>query len=155
VRYAQQTSVSVEKSRGEIERTLVRYGATSFVYGWQGDAAVIQFDANDRRIKFSLPLPDRAHPEFTRTPGGRRTRSPQDAARAWEQACRQRWRALALAIKAKLEAVDCGIATFEEEFFAHIVMPNGQTVSRILAPQIDAAYKSGRMPRLLLEGGAA
>ena len=34
----------------------------------------------------------------------------------WEQACRQRWRALALVIKAKLEAIDAEISTFEEEF---------------------------------------
>lgn len=30
--YADNTSVSVEKSRGEIERTLGRYGATAFGY---------------------------------------------------------------------------------------------------------------------------
>jgi hypothetical protein len=33
-RYAENTSVSVESSRGEIERTLQRYGAASFAYGW-------------------------------------------------------------------------------------------------------------------------
>jgi hypothetical protein len=29
-RYAENTSVSIEKSKGEIERTLVKYGATKF-----------------------------------------------------------------------------------------------------------------------------
>lgn len=32
-RYAETTSVSSESSRGEIERTLSRYGASSFMYG--------------------------------------------------------------------------------------------------------------------------
>jgi hypothetical protein len=32
MKYAAQTSVSVEKSRAEIERTLVRYGATKYAF---------------------------------------------------------------------------------------------------------------------------
>ena len=35
-----------------------------------------------------------------------------------DQACRQRWRALLLVIKAKLEAVTAGISTVETEFLA-------------------------------------
>ena len=31
--YAQQTQVSTDKSRAEIERTLQRYGADQFMYG--------------------------------------------------------------------------------------------------------------------------
>ncbi len=42
-RYADNTGVSVENSRGEIERTLQRYGAESFAYGWEAGRAVVQF----------------------------------------------------------------------------------------------------------------
>lgn len=148
-RYAENTSVSTEKSRGEIERTLQRYGATGFMYGWQGDRAAVQFDMHARRIRFELPLPDPKDRAFTQTPNGRRTRTPAQAAEAWEQACRQRWRALSLAIKAKLEAVECGITDFESEFLAHIVLPGGQTVGRWMLPQIAETYQTGRMPPLL------
>lgn len=41
--YAQNTEVSVEKSRAEIERTLQRYGATKFMYGSDTNRAVIAF----------------------------------------------------------------------------------------------------------------
>ncbi|WP_242394821.1 hypothetical protein [Anaeromyxobacter oryzisoli] len=34
-RYAQGTSVPMERSRAEIERTLVRYGASGFAYAWE------------------------------------------------------------------------------------------------------------------------
>lgn len=34
-RYAATTEVTSEKSRAEIERTVSRYGATGFMYGWQ------------------------------------------------------------------------------------------------------------------------
>jgi len=63
--------------------------------------------------------------------------------------CRQKWRALALVIKAKLEAVESGISVFEDEFMAAIVMPNGRTVSEEIRPRIAAAYESGNMPALL------
>lgn len=113
--YAADTTVSTENSRAEIERTLRRYQADAFAYGWDGNKAMIQFDAQDRRIRFVLPLPERDDPSFTRTPGRGLTRNAEAAERAWEQGCRQRWRALALCIKAKLEAVESGISTFEEE----------------------------------------
>lgn len=146
-RYAERTTVSTEASRSEIERTLRRYGADSFMYGWEASRAAVQFSMNGKRIKFELPLPDRNADEFTHHSRGRRT---ADAALAlWEQACRQRWRALNIAIKAKLEAVEVGITTFEEEFLAHIVMPGGETVGDWMVPQIERAYLTGTMPPLL------
>lgn len=148
-RYAENTQVSSEKSRSEIERTLTRYGASGFVYGWQGSNAVVAFEMNDRRIKFVLPLPDKTSREFTHTQGRGSKRSPEDVQRAWEQGARQRWRALALAIKAKLEAVASGITTLEEEFMAHIVLPSGQTVGAWMTPQIESAYQNKKMPPLL------
>jgi hypothetical protein len=147
--FAEKTSVSSEQSRSEIERILTRYGATSFMYGWQGDSAVVAFEMQCRRICFRLPMPPKTSPEFTKTPGGRRIRSTVEANKAWEQGCRQRWRALALVIKAKLEAVETGITVFEDEFLAHIVLPDGQTVGGFMQPQIEAAYQTGKMPALL------
>jgi hypothetical protein len=69
-----------------------------------------------------------------------------------EQACRQRWRALALAIKAKLEAVEAGITSFEDEFMAHIVLPDGSTFGRWARPQIAKVYEENTMPSLLALG---
>lgn len=153
-RYAEHTAVSVEKSRAEIEATLGRYGADEFVYGTKSGLARIIFTMHGRRCRFDLPLPDRRSQEFWLTPGRKRQRAEADAYKAWEQACRQRWRALALAIKAKLEAVECGITTFEDEFLAHIVLPNGNTFGEWAAPQITQAYDHGTMPPLLAFDGA-
>lgn len=147
-RYAENTSVSSERSRAEIEQTLARYGADGFMYGWDGGTAVLAFQMHGRRIRFDLQMPDRASDDFQLTETGRE-RSPAQAAKAWEQACRQRWRALALVIKAKLEAVESGITMFEEEFLAHIVLPHGGTVGGWMLPQVDDAYKTGNMPPLL------
>ncbi len=150
-RYAAQTKVSSEKSKNEIERTLIRYGATEFMYGTKPEWAVIAFKMVGRQIRFMLPLPNRRDPEFTEYQRGNSTweRAPEAADRLYEQAIRQRWRALALVIKAKLEAVESGITEFEDEFLAHIVLPNGQTMGEIAKPQIAQAYESGDMPPLL------
>lgn len=149
-RYASDTTVSPDKSRAEIERTLSRYGATSFMYGWDPERAIVAFEMNSRRLKFMLPLPDKE--QFRRTKVKRQLRTPEAQQRAFDQAVRQRWRALALVIKAKLEAVEAGIALFDEEFLAHIVLPNGQTVGEYVVPQVQLAYENGRMPALLPVG---
>jgi len=153
--YAKNTVVSVEKSRAEIEGILTRYGATAFAYATNMDKAMIQFQAQGRRIMFVLNLPDPKEDRFIYpTRAGkivkwRGERPPEAARKDWEQACRQKWRCLALAIKAKLESVQSGIATFEDEFLAHIVMPDGKTISHHVRPQIENAYATGKIPPML------
>lgn len=152
-RYAENTSVSSEKSRGEIEKTLTRYGADQFMYGWKDGAAVVAFKAKGRHIRFMLPMPDRSDARFMKTDHKnawqRRTLSADKRAEKYEQAVRQIWRALALCIKAKLEAVEAGITTFEDEFMAQIILPNGQSMSEHAMPLIARAYETGQMPPLL------
>jgi hypothetical protein len=155
MRYAQDTSVSVERSKADIERLLVRYGATQFANGWDGNMAMLAFHIADRSIRFLLPLPPKDGPQFVKTPGGKRTRSPEDRERAWEQACRSRWRALLLVIKAKLEAASVGISTIEDEFMAWTVVPGsrGKTIGEIVRPQLAEAAASHKPARLLLGEG--
>lgn len=151
-RYAERTTVSVERSRNEIEQTLARYGAQQFMYGWSGPEAVIAFvvtveSGQKRQVRFQLPLPSRDERRFTHHSQGRRT--AVQAEKLWEQACRQRWRALLLVLKAKLEAIEVGIASFEDEFLAYTMLPDGQSVSEWLGPQMEAAYDpdKGVMPK--------
>lgn len=147
--YAADTSVSVEKSRAEIERTLQRWGAEQFMYGWNNEQAVVGFVMRGRQIRFLLSMPDKSAREFTHTPGRKNQRSEAQAFAAWEQACRQRWRALNLVIKAKLEAVEAGISTFDNEFLAQLVLPNGETVSEAVTPRLIDGIESNEMPSLL------
>jgi hypothetical protein len=128
--YAQRTTVSVDQTRAEIEKTLKRYGAEKFAYMAEGGRAIIVFEANSRRIRFDLPLPE-----------GEREKD--------QQGRRQRWRALLLCIKAKLESVESKIETFEEAFLAHVVMPDGNTVGQHTAPLIARSYESGQIVALL------
>lgn len=149
-KYAQRTSVSTDKSKREIEKILERYGATAFRYSSKPGLAMVEFTAEDRWIRFTLPLPRRE--EFALTETGRE-RAEHLAAKAWEQACRQRWRALCLSLKAKLEAVECGIAEFEDEFLGYVVDPtSGKTVREVIRPQLTRLYQGEKRQPLLLEG---
>ena len=146
--YAENTSVSTDRSKSEIEKTLQRYGADQFMYGWNASQAIVSFQMQNRHIKFLLPMPDRNDPRFQKTPTGKK-RTATQVEKEYEQACRQRWRALNLVIKAKLEAVESGITTFEDEFMAHIALPDGSTVGDFMRPQITQAYETRQMPNLL------
>jgi hypothetical protein len=158
VSYAKGTAVAVDRSRAELERTLSRYGASAFAYGWDGPVNVITFRAHGRIIRFTLRLPP---PEdFQFTPRGQRRHSQAAIASAHDQEIRRRWRALVLVVKAKLEAVESGIATFEDEFLSHILLPDSTTVGEWIGPQIEEVYATGTMPSLLptrpaLEAGDA
>ena len=143
MRYASHTSVSVEKSRGEIEWVLKRYGAGNFGYLTKDGIAMIAFEAQNRRIRMIVPLPDPK--DFERNKKGYE-RKAERALRSWEQACRQRWRALALVVKAKLECVESGVATFEQEFLPYTLLPDGKTVGDFMLPQVALAYQTGEMP---------
>jgi len=119
------------------------------VSGYKANMAVIGFTMSGRQIRFLLPLPDKSAKEFWYTPGRGQRRADDAAHTAWEQACRSRWRALYLIVKAKLEAVEAGISTVEREFLYDIVLPDGRTAGEWIAPQIEMAYQTGQMPAML------
>jgi hypothetical protein len=153
MRYAEDTSVPVERSKAEIDKLLTKYGASESMMGQRELQAVVQFKMRERYVRFLLPLPGRRDEAIThyRRKGSpfRYERTDAEALKRWEQACRQRWRALCLVIKAKLEAVETEITSFEHEFLAHIVMPDGRTVGEHVVPAIAAAYEGHPMPSLL------
>lgn len=148
-RYAESTTVSSGQSRLDIETILTKHGASAFGYATQNGRAEIMFDMNGRRIRFAVPLPDRGAAEFVLTPARRNRRTPEAAEQAYEQAIRQRWRALYLVIRAKIEAVEAGITTFNDEFMAHIQLPSGERFGDVATVALDQAYATGTMPALM------
>lgn len=146
-RYAASTDVPAERSEMDIKRVLRMHGADTVATVETNGRAQVLFEMKGRRIVFALELPDRRSHEFTHHSRGARTAASADA--VYDQAVRQRWRALHLVIRARLEAIEAGIETFEEAFLAHIQLPSGETVGQATAPAIDAAYAGEPMPALL------
>jgi len=159
VSYAEKTSVTVEKSKAEVEKILTRYGASQFVSGWdQGHMqAMVQFDMKSRRIRFLLKMPTNEQYKTYRRKNShhdseRTERQMEDMV---DQEMRRRWRALALVVKAKLEAVESGISEFEEEFLAHIVTSSGQTIGDMVLPKLAHIAEAGKLGSLLLPAKGA
>jgi hypothetical protein len=148
-KYAETTSVSVGKTKADIEDIIQKYGADQFVSGYQGNKAAVGFTLCNRQIRFVIDLPDKTDRQFLYTPERGTRRTEEAAHREWEQSCWQKWRALYLIIKAKLAAVEDGISCFEDEFMANIVLPDGSLVGDFIRPQIATAYETGTMPPLL------
>lgn len=146
--FAERTEVPIAKTKGEIDGLLRKHRATGFGTFEEADRALIVFQMKDRRIRFDLPLPKASDRRFTVAPNHRQ-RSAGAATAAWEQACRSRWRALFLCIKAKLESIESGIETFDDAFLAHIQMPDGRTVGEHVKPNVAIAYQGGDMKNLL------
>ena len=156
-KYATNTSVSVERSRGELERLLTRYGSTGFGYVTQGALVAVEFQifptgSTQRRVQFKMEMPDPNNEEFIMTPSRRSKRTNEQALQLWEKACRAKWRALLLVVKAKLEAVEAEISTFDKEFLAHLLTGDGRTVYQHVEEQLPALEAGGAM--LMLPGGA-
>lgn len=130
-KFAEGTKVPVERSRTEIEKVLVRFGADQLVYASSASppAALIGFRAKGKLVRFHLPLPESAK-----------------NAEAFAAEIRRRWRALLLVLKAKLEAVESGITLFEQEFYAHLLLPGGMTVYETSHKDVERALQTGKPP---------
>ena len=136
--YAKNTSVSVDRSKAEIERTLDRYGVDAFFYSKSASGAGIGFTFKGRTIKLNVPLPDR-----------KEYRDNKTGEANWEKECRRLWRVLLLRIKGDLEAVESGLITFEDVFLAQTCLPDGSTVGQVIQEKINLMVTDGRMPKLL------
>jgi hypothetical protein len=152
--FAEGTGVPVEKTRMDVERILKSYGATQ--WGVMSDeekgVAMIAFRMGGASYRVELPMPLKSavadaikkkppHGWYGRTDQGRAAFIDE----RHQQECRERWRAVLLTIKAKLEIVRIGASTVEREFMADMVLPNGATVGKTLPHIIqrgltDAAF---------------
>lgn len=147
--YAQDTSVTEDRSRQEIERMLMKYGASRFgcLSDYEHKFALIEFTYKKIAIQMQIPVPDRQDKKFTRCSGRMSAyrRDESSAQKLYEQEVRRKWRSLSLALKAKLVAVEDGITTFETEFMPYMVTDNGQTLAERFQKSIIAAATTGRL----------
>ena len=148
--YAQGTTVSVAKTKMDIEIFLKKRKAKNCAAGETGESGIIAFELDGRMIRIEFPMPHPNDPTFKLTPTGRERKNEDAVEKALEDERRRRWRALLLILKAKLEAIDSKISTTEKEFLANIVVPGGKTFGDFVGPQLKAAYERGvSMPPLL------
>lgn len=149
--YASGSSVSIGRSKEQIESELRRMGASrrAFFDDDEHGRAVVVFEMADVRYRVMLPLANPKGDRFWRTPARGYLRTKEQALAAWEQEVRERWRALAEYVKSLRIAQEAGIIQVREALLAHVVLPDGQTVGEYVLSQLPEALSAGRMPPLL------
>lgn len=151
-RFAEGTTVDVSSSQEQIKRLLTQHGANQFVLA-EGDdngtlRGVVQFRIKGRMLKYECVYP--SVEEVPPVPRSTRLDLREQWCTGWRDLeWKRRWRALLLILKAKLELVASGDTTFEREFLADIMLPDGSTVASQVLLAIESAYQTGQMPRLL------
>ena len=139
-RFAATTSVPIDRSQSEIQRTLTKYGATEFMFGQGVDFYFVAFQFKQRAIKIRIDAPPRTIKRDSWS-------KEMVANPKFDQLLKQKFRCLLLIIKAKLEAVESGIVTVEQEFMPYLVMADGRAAWEHSLPMIQAAYAEGRLPK--------
>ena len=146
-KFADRTSVAVEKSKAQIEALVMRLGAQEYATHNAPDLQAIGFRINNLRVRFDLPIVPVKDYKRYKHGNHYRDRTERQAWDAWDQELRRRWRALLLVIKAKIEAIDTGITSFEQEFLPFIVLAGGKTIAETVIPQLEDRTK-GNIPLL-------
>jgi hypothetical protein len=135
----------------EIDSLLGKHGASSRLIGQTDCTAHVTFVLGGLQYRLDVPLPAF---EMTAEPRGwygwDNTRRQEWKAKQNAQAMRERWRAILLLLKAKLEAVKLGVSPLEKEFLSDLVLDGGATVYEAMGSRIAKALANGQ-PLMLPE----
>lgn len=141
------TTVPVDKSQGAIRQLLVKHGADQFTFGDGGGPvawAGIEFAHAGLLVRMRAPLKV-DEDELRQTWEKHRRNQGKKTEVEWrrqhvEQEQKRIWRVLHWTMKARLEAVEERVETFEQAFLAHIVDP---ATNRTLYERLQPALERG------------
>jgi hypothetical protein len=134
-RYAEDTSVPIDRTQAEVKDRLRKAGADQLAIYEGSGSSMVGFALAGRMYRLTVPL----------------SANPKSAAQDEKRA----WRLLLLLLKAKLEAVTEGATTIEREFLADMLLPNGQTVYERSAPRFGDCLRNEGYAAVASAGGAA
>jgi hypothetical protein len=154
-RYASDTSVSVSKSRGEIENVLRVWGAKQMQWSddFDGGRAMLRFiwerEGVTYTARFTIGVPTKEDIREESLDGrtGRFSQSKYD--KAMSRRGMVEHRELALLLKAIFVAVDCGLISAEQVFLPFLEDQYGVTVSDRVLPGLAQMLKKGGTKNLL------
>jgi len=141
-RYAQETTVSVGKSRGEIDDLLRSWGCDairwtdSFATGQVSIEFIWKREDVAYHARFSLQLPNEAELRKQAIDGRTRKPSASKFEKLRQGVGRQEHRLLLLWLKAALNVVDAGIIPAEAIFLPFLVAKDGRTVAETALPRL-------------------
>lgn len=127
-KYARNTDVPVRNTKMHIEKLLIDWGIQEFFFGTSPRGEGIGFKYKNNVYRISVPV-------------------PEDGS---EQTKRQMWRILFMSLKMKLEEIDAGLITFDDQFLSQKALPDGSTVGEFMKlPENIALLQQSQMPKML------
>lgn len=121
------TTITVEKSLGEIQRQLTGHGARAILieYGPRGEPDALSFKVLVGTQELGYRLPADWRPVLTLL-----QRQPKVPRRLQteEQARRVAWRIVKDWIEAQMAIIETRMVTMEQVFLPYLLLPSGQTV---------------------------
>lgn len=158
-RYAETTTVRVDKSRNEIDRLLRDWGCDGirwtdhFAKGQVGLEFLWTHDDQEYLARFEITLPDDEALRSNARHASSGAFLPAKLAKLKESRGRQEHRLLLLWLKAALNAVDAGIIPAEVLFLPFLVGQDGQTVAQAALPRLRTLLSGGASEMFQLSGG--
>jgi len=134
-KYAKNTTVPITRTKIQIQDLLISWGIEEFFFGTSPRGDGIGFKYEGKVYKHNVSMPPNKNILSDRQ---------------YEQKVRQRWRILYMSLKMKLEEIDDGGISFEDQFLAMMCLPDGSTVGEFMKlPENIARLEETKMPKLL------
>lgn len=124
-KYAEGTTVPIERTMAEILSVLKAHGCSSYAFAVERGVHQIMFAHGGYSYKMGVVPPDKENFEL---PATRQRRTPDGVKKAYEDEYRRRARVLLISVKAKLEMCAIG-SSIEKEFLGDLVLPTGRTMA--------------------------
>lgn len=135
-KYANKTKVTASTSKVQVQELLVNYGIDEFFFGTSPRGEGVGFKYEGRVYKHNVPMPKQ---------------DDYDYETQYSQAIRQRWRIFYMSLKMKLEEIQNGGISFEDQFLSMMALPDGSTVGDFMRlPENIAKLNKAEMPKLLI-----
>lgn len=128
-RYAQGTTVPVDRSRGEITGILASHGVERMAWATEPEGDMLQFELAGHAYRFRIARPTLEEVRERYTPYGW---AHADQAGAVDAEWRRRWRANVLLLKAKLEFADGETSTVMRELMPYALLRDGRTLEEAI-----------------------
>jgi hypothetical protein len=155
-KFAQDTDVSVGRSRGQIDQMLRDWGVDGIQWTdhFKDDRIQLQFvwnhDGNDYLARIEMTLPTAEDLEDEAIDGRSGKVSEVKLKKLMDARGKREHRLLRLFLQGALEAIEAGIITAEQLFLPYLVGRDGRTVSEAVADRLPTIL-SGSAANLLPE----
>jgi hypothetical protein len=144
-KYAEGTSVPIERTMAEILSVLKAHGCSSYAFAVERGVHQIMFAHGGYSYKMSVIPPDEGNFEL---PATRQRRTSDGIKKAYEDEYRRRARVLLISVKAKMEMCSIG-SSIEKEFLGDLMLPTGRTMAQWSAEELPKLNR-GEEPTFML-----